>query len=249
MNVRETRENFAAPEREAREDFGARKRVTRESFAALRSGRAALFVVLFAALAVGDARAQDGGSASGVASALTRAFGTSVEAVTRFRPFYLTGDFNHDRAQDVLVVVRLKVRRERLPAGVRVINPFGYGDVRGPNDSSSAPGPGAALALAVIHGGPGGWRTGDAAARFLLAGGSPVLALNHERATSADPADARNLLELVPRADARKRRAYARMKPPAAARGDWVLVPTEAAEALIFWDGKTYRYVEDPEGY
>lgn len=236
-----------------RETFHARKRerfraCRRETLRARKPARA-LLVVLLLALAGADAGAQTAGTNEAVASALGRAFGPTVEPVTRFKPFYVTGDFNHDRAEDLLAVVRLKARRERLPAGVRVINPFGYGDVQSPNESASAPGPGVTLALAVIHGGPGGWRTGDPVARFMLLGGSPVLILDHGRATSSNPADARDLLSLIPRTDARQRRAYARMKPPAAARGDWVLVPTEAAEALIVWDGKTYRYVEDPEGY
>ncbi|HYP53287.1 MAG TPA: hypothetical protein VEQ42_07080, partial [Pyrinomonadaceae bacterium] len=122
-------------------------------------------VVLLASLACADARAQTPAPAE-LNAALGRAFGTSVEPVTRFNPYHLTGDFNNDRAEDLLVVVRLKARPGRLPPGVRVIDPFGY-----PDAGRSTPAP---LGFAVIHGGPRGWRTGDAAARFLLAGGSPV---------------------------------------------------------------------------
>lgn len=208
--------------------------------ARLRLARAAL-AALFVSFACADARAQTPAPAAELSAALRRAFGESVEPVTRFRPYHLTGDFNHDRAEDLFVVVRLKARRDALPPGVKVVNPFGYDDAGG-NASPS-------LAFAVIHGGPGGWRAGNAAARFLLAGGSPVLILSHERATSVDVSGTRNLMELVARADARKRRSYARMKLPASARGDWVLVGTEAAEALVYWNGTTYRYTEDPEGY
>lgn len=188
-------------------------------------------------------------STDDVTAAVGRAFGASVEAVARFSPFYLIGDFNNDRSQDLMVVVRLKARRGELPKDVRVLNPYGYGEVPGPGESSVRDGRGVALAFAVIHGGAGGWRAGDPAAKFLLLGRSPVLIMNHERAESTVPGDYGSLMELVSSKSAGRRKRYAEMRLPATATGDWALVGTEAAEAVLFWDGKTYRFRESAEGF
>src|SRR6185503_3603176 len=59
-----------------------------------------------------------------VTETLQASFGSAVEAVTAFKPFYLTGDFNGDGMQDIVIVVRIKERRSALPKDVRVINPF-----------------------------------------------------------------------------------------------------------------------------
>ncbi len=36
---------------------------------------------------------------------------------------------------------------------------------------------------------------------------------------------------------------------PAAAKGDLILQTTEAADAVLYWDGKGFVWKEDPEGY
>ena len=46
-----------------------------------------------------------------VTEALQASFGSVVEAVTGFAPFYLTGDFNGDRMQDIVVVVLIVMGR------------------------------------------------------------------------------------------------------------------------------------------
>jgi hypothetical protein len=46
----------------------------------------------------------------------------------------------------------------------------------------------------------------------------------------------------------RGRRVRGAMSTPAAARGDAVLLGTEAADSTLYWNGKTYRWVESEGG-
>ena len=63
--------------------------------------------------------------ASSVIDAMQTSFGSAVEAMTAFKPFYVTGDFNGDGAQDVVTVVRIKGRRSSLTKDVTILNPWG----------------------------------------------------------------------------------------------------------------------------
>lgn len=174
-----------------------------------------------------------------VRSVVEKAFGSTVQPVTGFKPHFVTGDFNGDGAQDLAIVVRLDRGRGGLPTDVRTINPFGYGPTPYPLPAPDA----ATLGLAIIHGSKAGWQTNPAAAKFVLLGDSPVLILQAQRAT--EPGAANNLMSLMRK---RARRARADAWPPAAARGDGIVVETEATESILYWDGKTYRWKEAAGG-
>ncbi len=168
------------------------------------------------------------------------AFGPAAEPVTGFNPYFVRGDFNGDGAGDVLIVVRLKRGRGELPKDVKTINPFGYGPKPEPLPRpANAP----TLALAVIHGNKAGWQTSPAVGKFILLGDSPVLILQEQRLS--DPGAEKHLMSLQKK---RGRRARADDWPPAAARGDGILVETEATESILYWDGRTYRWKEASGG-
>jgi len=160
-----------------------------------------------------------------------------VEAVTTLKPFYLTADFNGDGAQDVLIVVRLKDHRSELPKDVRLLNPFAR-DAKPtfPVDPNAKP----TLALAIIHGGRGGWQRSPAAGKFLLLGESPIAILENDRATSGYRDSLTNLMTIITRRGLRRRGA----RFPPAARFDSINLLTEAAESILYWNGKTYRWEE-----
>ena len=79
-------------------------------------------------------------------------FGATVEVVTAFQPFNVAGDFNGDGAQDIVVVVRIKARRNALPTNVKLLNPF---ETRGAIKFPANPDSENKLALAIIH----SWKT------------------------------------------------------------------------------------------
>lgn len=178
-----------------------------------------------------------------VSAAINTHYNSTVEAVTQFKPFYLTGDFNADGAQDLLAVIKLNVAPAQLPKDARIVKPFGFEDADGANQSSSAEGETVALGLAILHGGKGGWRAGRAAAKYLLLGGSPLQILRYDIVSSND---VKNLMSLVPASRARRRR-YSEFRVPQAARGAWILVGTQVGEGLVYWDGKTYRFQDSPD--
>jgi hypothetical protein len=119
-----------------------------------------------------------------VTKALATSLGPALQAANGFKPFYLTGDFNGDGMQDLLVVVRIKLRRSELSKDVLVLNPFykdsGYGPAY-PPDPTAKP----TLAFAIIHGAKAGWKTSESTGKFLLVGASPILAMEHDREKSA----------------------------------------------------------------
>ena len=168
----------------------------------------------------------------GVTAALTASFGSAVEAVTGFKPFYLTGDFNGDATQDIVTVVRIKEPRTALPKDVRVLNPFwGSPKVTYPSNPAS----GNALALAIIH----SWKNPQPAAKFLLIGDAPILVFVYER--TSDPDSAKNLMELMSKRGKRHRGAYF----PPTAKGDVILLGTQVGdESPLYWNGRTYRWEE-----
>jgi hypothetical protein len=173
--------------------------------------------------------------------ALKTSFGSSLEAVTAFNPFYLTGDFNGDGAQDIVIVARIKGQRGDLPPDVKVYNPFERPKAVFPADPLANP----TLALAIIHGSRPGWQTPPALEKFLLFGESPVLILNHGRVTSGDPNAVKNLMELLRKGSRRLRNLG---WPPAAAKGDSIVLGTEATDSILYWNGKNYRWEEAAGG-
>lgn len=174
-----------------------------------------------------------------VAEALQTSFGSALEAAKGFQPFYLTGDFNGDGAQDILIVAWIKGRQNELAPGIRVINPFDYGvgRVLWPSNPAAKP----MLVLAIIHGDQTGWKTSRPAGKFLLVGESPILILESDRALSIRPEDRANLMEVVSKRGKRRRGA---IWPPRTAKGDSILLPTEATDSILYWNGKTYRWEE-----
>jgi hypothetical protein len=184
-------------------------------------------------------KANQANQTAGVTEALKASFGSALEAVTAFNPFYLTGDFNGDGAQDIVIVTRIKGRRGDLPPDVKVLNPFYR--VAGPaypTDPAAKP----TLAFAIIHGTKAGWKNAPMAEKFLLVGESPILIMENDRATGR-PEDAKNLMEIKSKLGKRRGATW----PPAAARGDSIILETEAINSILYWNGKTYRW-EEAEG-
>ena len=175
-----------------------------------------------------------------VTEALKASFGSALEAVTAFNPFYLTGDFNGDGAQDIVIAARIKGHRSDLPPDVKVYNPFERPKAVFPADPLANP----TVALAIIHGTKAGWKNAQTAGKFLLVGESPILILENDRATSGRPEDAKKLMEIKSKLGKRRGATW----PPVAAKGDSILLETEATESILYWNGKTYRWEESAGG-
>jgi hypothetical protein len=209
--------------------------------ASLRRFQLLLICLLFVPGHAQHLAAQTSLNNNAVTEALKGAFGTSVSAVAAFTPYYLAGDFNGDGAEDVLIVVRLAARRSELPPAVKLLNPFyRTGGSAYPADPATQP----TLALAIIHGSKAGWQSAPAVARLLLVGESPVLILENTRALSSQPADLNDLMELIRKRPGRR----GARRPPAAAKGDAILLGTEAAESFLYWNGTSYVWKESDAG-
>ncbi|MGI8602936.1 MAG: hypothetical protein ACR2OZ_08030 [Verrucomicrobiales bacterium] len=170
-----------------------------------------------------------------VTEALQTSFASATEAVTAFKPFYLTGDFNGDGAQDIVIVVRIKARRTALPQDVRIMNPF-YNSpkVNFPVNPAAEN----KLALAIIH----SWKTPETAAKLLLVGEAPVVAFAYVNTSS--PESAKNVIQLMSKSGKRRKGQTF----PRTAKGDVILLATEVgSDGPLYWNGKTYRW-EEPEG-
>ena len=176
------------------------------------------------------------GQSSSIAEVVRRAFGSAVEPVTAFKPYYLTGDFNGDGVEDLLIVVRVKEKRAALPKDVRVANPFGLdAKVTFPANPESE----RKLALAIVH----SWKIPQPVGKFLLMGESPILILENSRATSGRAEDAKDLIELMSKRGKRRRG----QKFPPAAKGDVILLGTEVGgDSKLYWTGRKYVW-EDSE--
>jgi hypothetical protein len=180
-------------------------------------------------------------SDSDVSEALKASFGAAVEPVTAFNPYYLRGDFNGDGAEDIVIFVRFWGRRIGLPKGVQIPNPFRHNTKTAYPDN---PATRVTFALAIIHGSRTGWKAAPVAGKFLLWGESPVLILDRHR-VEAEPDARNNLIELIRK---RGKRARSSLPPPRDARGDTILLGTEAADSFLYWNGKTYRWYESEGG-
>lgn len=179
---------------------------------------------------------------SAVNEAVRTSFGSTVEPVTVFKPYYLAGDFNGDSAQDLVVAVRINQLRSTLPKDVKVLSPWGatYGNSTYPADPASKP----TLALVIIHGTSAGWQT-QASAKFLMLGDSPILIQNYSR-LSAGPDALRDLMSVVRRGKLR-RGEYLPPTVQRARKGDVIVLGTEAVDSYLYWNGKTYSWEESPE--
>ena len=166
-----------------------------------------------------------------VTEALQASFGSVVEAVTGFTPFYLTGDFNGDKMQDVVVVVLIKERRTAVPKDVRLINPFWNSPkVTFPTNLAEKP-----LALAIIH----SWKTPRTATKFLLVGEAPLLTFVYDY--TSDPKSAKGLMELMHKSGKRRKGDIY----PATAKGDVIFLWTQVGDQTpLYWNGRTYKWEE-----
>ncbi|MEP6922577.1 MAG: hypothetical protein ABI967_15750 [bacterium] len=172
-----------------------------------------------------------------VAAALQTNFGSTVEAATAFKPFYVTGDFNGDAAQDVAVVVRIKEGRSALPKGVRLLNPF---QLEKTIVFPANPATENKLALVIIH----SWKTPQPASKYLLIGESPILILQYERAISNQSADRNKLMGSISRRGRRPRGVMF----PRGAKGDVITLGTEVGGgSLLYWNGRTYVWEDVAE--
>lgn len=164
-------------------------------------------------------------------AAVQRLFGHDIEPAADRKPYYLTGDFNGDTREDLLVLVRLQGATTSLPKEVRVLNPWGY-------ESKNSPGP-SPLALAIVHGASEGWDAQTPLGRFLLADREFFSTPIWEATSQGAPLS----LKKKPATRSRRREALPKM-----AKGDAVGLGTEAGiDIVLYWDGKTYRLYEPQE--
>jgi hypothetical protein len=172
-----------------------------------------------------------------IAQVMQRDFGDAVEMVTAFQPCYVVGDFNGDGAEDAALVVRIMERRNALPQDAKLLNPF---ESRGAIKFPANPVVENKLALAIVH----NWKAAQTTARFLLIGESPVLILQHARATSSERGDRQNLMGLMSKR--RKRRPGETL--PRGSKGDVILLATEVGgDSLLYWNGRTYLWEDSAE--
>jgi hypothetical protein len=179
----------------------------------------------------GHVSAAQANQRAAISTALQSSFGSVVEAVTYSKPFYLTGDFNGDRVQDLVIVVRLKGSRSALPRDVRVINPF---EPKAGITFPANPARENKFAIALIH----SWKNAQPSGKFLLIGDSPILILENSRPTFGPEAGDMKLMVRNPR-----RRDF-----PRAAKGDVILLVTEVGgDSQLYWNGKTYLWEDSAE--
>jgi hypothetical protein len=195
----------------------------------------------FAIAAVGNAQNQTARAKpqtpDDVVEVVQKNFGAAVEVVTAFQPFSVVGDFNGDGAVDIVVVVRIKARRNALPKDVKVLNPF---ETRGVIKFPANPDTENRLALAIIH----SWKNAETSGRFLLLGESPILIMQYSRATSSEPADKQNLIGMM----SKRGRRVSGVTLPRGAKGDVILLGTEVGgDSLLYWNGRTYLWEDVAE--
>jgi len=196
-----------------------------------------VFLLLCALLIVRAVDAQAPTPANAVTLAVQKHFGPAVQAVMSFQPFFVIGDFNGDGVLDLAAVVRLKARRQTLPADVKLLNPFERGGaIKFPNNPEADN----KLAVAIIH----SWNNPAPAAKLLLLGESPILILQNARAISSEPNERVNLIGLRRRRAKRTRGVIL----PGGSKGDVILLATEVGgDGLLYWNGRTYLWEEPAE--
>jgi hypothetical protein len=172
-----------------------------------------------------------------VAAALQANFGAAVEASTAFKPFYVTGDFNGDGAQDIVIVVLIKASRSALPKDVRILNPFEFErTIRFPANPATEN----KLALVIIH----GWKNPKPSGKYLLIGDSPILILDYQRVTSDQPADRQDLIGLMNKRGRRPKGSTF----PRGAKGDVILLGNQVGDnSPLYWNGRTYVWEDSAE--
>lgn len=172
-----------------------------------------------------------------VAAALQTNFGAAVEASTAFKPFYVTGDFNGDGAQDIVIVVLIKAGRSALPKDVRILNPFEFEKtVKFPVNPATEN----KLALVIIH----DWKNQKPAIKYLLIGDSPLLILDYQRVTSDQPVDRQNLIGLM----SKRGRRPKGLTFPRGAKGDVILLGNQVGDdSPLYWNGRTYVWEDSAE--
>ena len=139
----------------------------------------------------------------------------------------IAGDFNGDGKPDVIMVVKVLVAQLPAGAGVTTLYPF--------SEKASAKG---RLQFLVLH--STARSAQDDLARYdklLLDGNSPIMVLRH-----ADMAS--DMKRVTPRSPEIKELQV----PARSLRGEAVYLGTEAVSALLYWNGKTYVFHEDPAG-
>jgi len=165
-----------------------------------------------------------------LSEAVQKSFGAVVEALSYSKPFYLTGDINGDRVQDLVIVVRVKGSRDSLSKDVLVLNPF---EPKAGITFPADPGRENKFAIAIIH----SWKNSRPTGKFLLIGDSPILILENTRPTSGPEAGDMKLM-----ARNARRRNFPR------AKGDVILLITEVGgDSQLYWNGKTYRWEDSAE--
>jgi hypothetical protein len=139
----------------------------------------------------------------------------------------LAGDFNGDSKPDVLMVVRVLVDQVPPATGIKTVQAFGK-DHAGKGR----------LQFLVLHS-KANWGMPAFALydKLLLDGDSPIMAQNHEKMAS-------DMERITPRSRAVRELQLA----PRQMRGDAVFLGTEAVDAILYWNGKTYVLHEDPAG-
>jgi hypothetical protein len=158
--------------------------------------------------------------------------GSVLEPVATGKRFYLTGDLNGDRVEDLIVVVRINGPRSALPKDVRLLNPFeADGKIQYPGPKENKYG------LAIIH----SWKSPHPTDKFLLIGDSPILILENSRPTSGPEAGDMKLM--LRHARRRSGEVY-----PKTAKGAIVLMGTEVGgDSQLYWNGKTYVWEDSAE--
>jgi hypothetical protein len=159
---------------------------------------------------------------------VAKAFGGVLEPI-RQGGYCVAGDFSGDGRPDVFMVVRVLVKKVAASTGIKSIYPFF--NKEGEKDR---------LQFLVLHAATNGdksteWTQGD---KFLLDGGSPILILEEQRMGEPD-------MKRIPQ---RSKAARELQVPQKNIKGEAVLLGTEAVQAIIYWNGKTYIFHEDPSG-
>ncbi len=139
----------------------------------------------------------------------------------------MSGDFNGDGRPDVLMVVKVLTAGAPAGANIKAIYPF--------HDKEGGKGRLQFLALhSTAASKPADWLRYD---RLLLDGASPILVLRHPEMASD-----------MERVSQRSSEVAELQVPRRQMRGEAVLLGTEAVSAILYWNGKTYVFHEDPAG-